>query len=76
MRSVIKRNRILTGEQADAARATSAPIRAAGHGTRSVRVVELDDGASAIEFTCGCGEVTVLEVEFEAKGGSARGDAR
>jgi hypothetical protein len=38
----------------------------AAHAPR-VRLVRLDEHAQALEFTCACGEVSLIEIESEKK---------
>ena len=63
MRNVIKRERVQVG--GGPLRATSGNEEAAGRHERSVRVVHLDDGTVAVEYTCKCGDVALFEIEFE-----------
>ncbi|HEX6886365.1 MAG TPA: hypothetical protein VF530_23520 [Planctomycetota bacterium] len=48
--------------------AACAPARAAGapaQSTPSVRLLRLDDETHALEFTCACGDVALIEIEYE-----------
>lgn len=48
-----------------------APARAAVEhapgtsGASSVRLLRLDDQTHALEFTCACGDVALIEIEYE-----------
>ena len=62
--SIIKRERVvLAGAEArPAARGTAAPAC----GKKSVRLLEHEGAPRAIEFTCTCGETTLVELVFES----------
>jgi len=48
--------------------AACATARAAGtpaHGAPTVRLLYLDDATHALEFTCACGDVALIEIEYE-----------
>lgn len=65
MRNVIKRERIRMGASAAATRRAAEPARAPHEA--GVRLVQLDDGAVAVEYTCKCGEVALFELELEPR---------
>jgi len=56
---VIKRQDVIVLD--DARRTSALPAR--NRPVRGVRLVELEPGRYAIEHTCSCGEVSVIEVE-------------
>ena len=61
---VIKRHRVRTGPAEDlppkpSARPAPAPPQ------KGVRLVQVDGRVQAIEVTCACGEVMVIEIEYE-----------
>ena len=53
-RGVIKRERVRTDDEP----CLPAP---------GVRLVQLDEHTQAFEFTCACGEVSLIEIQYEAK---------
>lgn len=62
IRHVIKRSQVASEEEA-ASRPRPAARRSAAPGTR---LVELEPGRYAVEHTCRCGEVSILEIETDA----------
>ena len=67
-KSVIKRDQVrLDGhEESPGAAAAEAPRAPCAAGAR-VRLLRLDEHAQAIEFTCACGEVSLIELKSEKK---------
>ena len=72
MKSVIKSQHVQQGAEAHAIHGSSnhaevslPGARKSGAPTPGVRLVRLDGRVSAIEVTCRCGEVSVLELEYE-----------
>ncbi len=69
MREVIKKKRVRLVESAEGRgvpRAATAGPPAGCASVPGVRLLELDTGGQAIEFTCACGEISVLEIELAA----------
>ena len=69
MRSVIKREKIQV-EERDAARPRSRPQgepQTPHAASARVRLIQLDASTQAIELTCSCGEVSLIEVQCEKK---------
>jgi hypothetical protein len=68
MREVIKKDRVqlVEGERRGTGGAPGTPHSGhSGHAPLpSVRLVDLGSGAKAIEYTCACGEISLLEVEL------------
>jgi hypothetical protein len=66
MKSIIKREQVQVDEPGARrpSRAT-AGAAAAGScaGSASARLVRLDEQTQAIEFTCACGEVSLIEIQ-------------
>ncbi len=63
-REVIKRDHVRLEESASLPVTRQPP--GATHGpVRGVRLVHVDGRVQAIEFTCRCGEVSLLELEYE-----------
>ena len=61
MRRVIKRERVCEELEAHASGASSA-----GGGLRpGIRLVRVDGRVHSIELTCGCGRVSLLEIDYE-----------
>jgi hypothetical protein len=72
VRSVIKRDQVQldeTGARSARKRSPAAEPPAAGPCTSAprVRLVQVDSHTQAIEFTCPCGEVSLIEVRSEKK---------
>lgn len=74
MRSVIKRDQVQLDEGgARSARKRTAPVESPTGGaapcaaTPRVRLVQVDAHTQAIEFTCPCGEVSLIEIRSEKK---------
>ena len=68
-RGVIKRDQVRDDElerprAAPAARPTGGAPCAP---TPAVRLVQLDERTQAFEFTCSCGEVSLIEIQHEKK---------
>ena len=72
MRSIIKKNQV----QLDEAAAPRSPARATNGASPAAppavpapraRLVQLDEHTQAIEFTCPCGEVSLIEIQREKK---------
>ena len=63
MRNVIKRERVRVGGGPIVA--GEATEEAGVRQERGVRVVHLDDGTVAVEYTWKCGDVALFEIEFE-----------
>lgn len=62
MRDVIKKERVRVGES----EGPSTPGGGASHApVPGVRLVRLEGRVHAIEVTCRCGEVSLLEIEYE-----------
>lgn len=69
MRSIIKRSQVQLDEAAaprTRARPPSAAAPAPNH-MPLVRLVQVDEATQAIEFTCPCGEVSLIEIQSEKK---------
>jgi hypothetical protein len=64
MQRVIKRERVQLGTPARKASAKSPSCAPHGHG-RGVRLVKIDGRIAAIELTCSCGEVSMLELCYD-----------
>ena len=64
--SVIKREQVRLDEPGPA-REPRAPARAASCGSAParVRLIQIEGRTQAIEFTCRCGEVSLLELQYE-----------
>ena len=71
MRSVINREQVRVDDVgAEAARARPRPARgkeSVDHGAPRARLLQLDGGVQALEFTCACGEVSLIEIQCEQK---------
>lgn len=75
MKQVIKKEQVRVGESAEAAAETGANGSSTAsvarsphaHGPRGpgVRLVRIDGRVQAIELTCRCGDVSVLEIDYE-----------
>ena len=73
MRSVIKRSQVQVDE-ASAPR-ERAPRAGSPSGTKAppspspprVRLIQIDAETQALEFTCACGEVSLIEIQCEKK---------
>ncbi|MEQ1893556.1 MAG: hypothetical protein ABL998_13515 [Planctomycetota bacterium] len=66
MKSIIKREQVkVDGPGAQRAARTAAPAGSepACAGAASARLVRLDEHTQAIEFTCACGEVSLIEIQ-------------
>ena len=65
-RGVIKREQVRVDRPTEGRRAASSTAReAAGAATPHVRLLRLEDGTQALEFTCSCGEVSLIEIRTE-----------
>ncbi len=65
-RGIIKRDRVrLEGHAVAAEHSARAPSSAAT--VQRVRLLQLDEHTQAIEFTCPCGEVSLIEIQREKK---------
>jgi hypothetical protein len=69
-RGVIKRQHVHSDERGTASvrsnpsgGPSAEPVAAAP----AVRLVQLDEHTQAFEFTCACGEVSLIEIQYEAK---------
>ena len=62
-RGVIKRGQVRVEESRAKAPPRGAPCAAPPR----VRLLQLDEHTQAIEFTCACGEVSLIEVQCEKK---------
>lgn len=65
MKNIIKREQVKLGEPGQAPRRSPARLPEAPHA--GARVVELDAGTRAIEFTCSCGQTSLIEIQCEEK---------
>lgn len=69
MKQVIKRDHVREGERAEGAGDTSSRMactpRARAAHAPGVNLVRIDGRVQAIEVTCRCGDVSVLEVDYE-----------
>jgi hypothetical protein len=63
--SIIKRNAVRLGERPNPSTA-SAPSTGGCAPLPGARLLRADGVVRAIEVTCACGEVTVLELEYDA----------
>lgn len=70
-RSVIKRNQVrVDGEARPRPRADEQNVAhdgIPGAGAASVRLLRLDENTQALELTCSCGEVSLIEIRTEKK---------
>jgi hypothetical protein len=72
-RGVIKRDQVhIDGHdgELDAPRGAATPRAAGGAPCArppAVRLVQLDERTQAFEFTCSCGEVSLIEIQHEKK---------
>ncbi len=73
---VIKRDQVRVDGPGARPRARAAAQQEAHHGTHaevqntgaaSVRLVRLDENTQALELTCSCGEVSLIEIRTEKK---------
>lgn len=63
-RGVIKRDQVrVDGSEPVPASAESPAAPLSSHPAPRVRLVRLDEHAQAIEFTCACGEVSLIEID-------------
>jgi len=73
MRSIIKRDQVRVDEPGKTrARAEPTPGSAAAdpgaaRHAPAVRLLTLEAGLQALEFTCSCGEVSLIEIQCEKK---------
>lgn len=63
---IIKRQRVLLDGQEARPAAQAAAAAPAACTKKNARLVEHDGQPRAIEFTCSCGETTLVELEFGA----------
>jgi hypothetical protein len=61
--AIIKRERVLLAGAEP--KSLVRPAHAAAHGRKSVRFVEHEGRPRAIEFSCSCGETSLVELVFE-----------
>jgi len=67
-RTVIKRDQVrVDGREPCATPAAEGAAPAAAAPVQRVRLVRLDEHTQAIEFTCPCGEVSLIEIQSEKK---------
>lgn len=67
--SIIKHDRVRFGEASPArAQAAKPGAPSAARPAKKVELVRHEGEVRAIEVTCACGEVTLVEVEYEAQG--------
>lgn len=63
MKSIIKREHVKVDEpEARRAPRAATPAAACAPAGASARLVRLDENTQAIEFTCACGEVSLIEL--------------
>ncbi len=67
MKQVIKKDQVLVNESAAAAVEGPAVRTPRAHGPRGpgVHLVRIDGRVQAIELTCRCGDISVLEIDYE-----------
>jgi hypothetical protein len=65
MKNIIKREQVRLGEPGPAAR--RAPAATPEAPRSGARLVDLDAGTQAIEFTCSCGQTSLIEIQCEQK---------
>jgi len=69
--SIIKHDRVRVGEPCPARQQGAKPgASAAARPAKKAELVRHDGEVRAIEVTCACGEVTLVEVEYEPAGAS------
>lgn len=63
--AIIKRTRVqLDAQPARPSAAAGASTAAASHSDKSVRLLEHEGRVRAIELTCSCGDVSVIELDY------------
>lgn len=62
-RGIVKRQHVRLEPQTAASARPEAT--AAERTTPAVRLLRLDDGTQALEVTCSCGDVALIEIEYE-----------
>jgi len=71
MRSIIKRDQVRVdepGKPRSRAEPAAEPTGSAGaRHAPAVRLLTLEAGLQALEFTCSCGEVSLIEIQCEKK---------
>lgn len=66
-RGVIKRDQVRVEEGTARPRPRAAVPGTPCAGAPRVRLVPLDEHTQAFEFTCACGEVSLIEIQYEKK---------
>lgn len=66
-RGVIKRDHVRVEEGPVRSRPRPTPSGSACAGSPRVRLVDVDASTQAFEFTCACGEVSLIEIQYEKK---------
>ena len=73
MRNVIKKQSVLATDSSTATAAPAADLGVEDSGGRApapgVKLVRVEGRVEAIEVTCRCGDVSILEVEYEDPAG-------
>ena len=70
LQKVIKRNRVHRGSLPDDTSRRESSPRTKSPVRKGVRPIHVDGRLQAIEVTCACGEVMVIEIEYEGEGTS------
>lgn len=65
MKNIIKRDQVKLGEPGQVPRRS--PARVPDAPRAGARVVDLDADTRAIEFTCSCGQTSLIEIQCEEK---------
>ncbi len=69
--TIIKADRVRLDELAGTAAVSARRDVACGGARKDVQLLEEDGRVRAIEFTCSCGEKTVIELEYTQGAGEA-----
>jgi len=64
---IIKREQVRLEESDARRRRAPGPRAPSSSDAPRVRLVDLDERTQAFEFTCSCGEVSLIEVQYEDK---------
>jgi hypothetical protein len=63
--TIIKREHVRVEDGAARPRAARPASHEPAHAAGGARLVQLDEHTQAIEFTCACGEVSLIEIQSE-----------
>lgn len=67
-RGVIKRDLVrVDGSEGNPKKRAEPSARVPAADTAHVRLVALDEHTQGFEFTCSCGEVSLIEIQYEKK---------